>query len=563
MILIDKGAVPAVLAGDGKTFQDQAIKYALTGDCDDADMLDDFEKYEKTIAGRRLKAPNGANFKLGFAGFKSELFSVYSHYSHHTVKNQIVQEQFGKCGYCEALLRHLETGDVDHVAPKAEVTELDLDSASRSTKANHTGFFWLSQTWGNLVLACKECNETYKRARYDLFMEAGVLINPADPSLNPRDVLWFDPDTAIVNAKPGGSGDQNHNGGRAFRTIDILGLNRPRLVQKRAAHLVKLRALFVLAADRGALPVTESAPDIMKLTYPEECAGSDAQRELAFAVSKYAEFSACAQDAITAWNKELQFAPAAVPLSQLSPMQVRVVTARLRLKSQVDLEIQTAQANLNEAPATDTSEADSEYNECLDRYKTLVEDCKRWLQATQKVRDKANQLDREIADYYEKLQHAKALKYRVGRLFAATKSWNKEALTAQEQSLVTEWNGLSPEERTLEYSEVQPLAGKLPEMAAYLGKRKEELKELRKTIPRSLDGILAELLKLEIDIGLILGWYQNHDSDVQSRCVRAMDLATAVKTLGAYMEGNPTTLPGAPLKDHFNNKKWPPKIRGA
>ena len=52
-------------------------------------------------------------------------------------------------------IRQIET-DVEHFRPKAEVKEAG---------ENHQGYWWLAYSWENLLIACKTCNQEYKRIK--------------------------------------------------------------------------------------------------------------------------------------------------------------------------------------------------------------------------------------------------------------------------------------------------------------------------------------------------------------------------------------------------------------
>ena len=100
------------------------------------------------------------------------------------VKDFLYESQYGKCCYCERKRDKRET-DVEHFRPKAEVTEAGED---------HQGYWWLAYSWENLLIACKTCNQQYKKSKfplkneekriytenYDLGKEEPFLINPLE-----------------------------------------------------------------------------------------------------------------------------------------------------------------------------------------------------------------------------------------------------------------------------------------------------------------------------------------------------------------------------------------------
>jgi uncharacterized protein (TIGR02646 family) len=54
----------------------------------------------------------------------------------------------GKCAYCEAIARHVSSGDVEHYRPKARV----------QGEPDHPGYYWLAYQVENLLPACELCN---------------------------------------------------------------------------------------------------------------------------------------------------------------------------------------------------------------------------------------------------------------------------------------------------------------------------------------------------------------------------------------------------------------------
>lgn len=104
------------------------------------------------------------------------------------VKKFLYESQHGKCCYCERKKDKEET-DVEHFRPKAEVEEAQ----------DHPGYWWLAYNWENLLIACKRCNQKYKRSKFplkdeskraymedsDLDEEEPIMINPLkeDPEL--------------------------------------------------------------------------------------------------------------------------------------------------------------------------------------------------------------------------------------------------------------------------------------------------------------------------------------------------------------------------------------------
>ena len=109
-------------------------------------------------------------------------------WSDPNVKKFLYESQHGKCCYCERK-RDKREADVEHFRPKAEV-----DGAE-----NHPGYWWLAYSWENLLIACKTCNQEYKKSEFplkdeskrayteksDIDKEEPIMINPLkeDPEL--------------------------------------------------------------------------------------------------------------------------------------------------------------------------------------------------------------------------------------------------------------------------------------------------------------------------------------------------------------------------------------------
>ncbi|MFT8783588.1 hypothetical protein [Acetobacter syzygii] len=107
------------------------------------------------------KAAFEANQADYLAGRKKlKIFS--SIYGHSTVRDQLVQDQHGKCCYCEVTIEDpYQEQDVEHWRPKGAVT----DTGSPTL---YPGYFWLAYDWDNLFLACNVCNRLNKRSKFPL-----------------------------------------------------------------------------------------------------------------------------------------------------------------------------------------------------------------------------------------------------------------------------------------------------------------------------------------------------------------------------------------------------------
>ena len=93
------------------------------------------------------------------------------------VKPFFMKAQNGKCGHCEVKLTE-STGDVEHYRPKDAVWSLlspgreleDLVNVRgrRYRKTCHSGYWWLTYSWDNCLVACPTCNQKWKNALFPI-----------------------------------------------------------------------------------------------------------------------------------------------------------------------------------------------------------------------------------------------------------------------------------------------------------------------------------------------------------------------------------------------------------
>ena len=175
--------------------------------------------------------------KLANSGeLKSEHFENL--WSNPKVKNFLYESQHGKCCYCERK-RDKREADVEHFRPKAEVKEAG---------ENHQGYWWLAYSWENLLIACKTCNQEYKKSKFplkdekkrsytencDLGEEEPFLINPLEE--NPELFIDYDLEETRLMAKAIGKCE------RGEKTVsELTGINDRRVMEKRADKLKDYR----------------------------------------------------------------------------------------------------------------------------------------------------------------------------------------------------------------------------------------------------------------------------------------------------------------------------------
>lgn len=185
--------------------------------------------------GQRTTEANQQAFEDGRRDFDFE----NSIYGAKSVKNALIKAQHGKCAFCEAQVRHIAHGDVEHYRPKGGFRQ------DASDDLQQPGYFWLAYVWENLFLACQLCNQSFKknlfpltdpskRARShldDLADEEPMLIHPADEE--PTTFVGFREEIAFpIDDHP-----------RARATIAVVGLNRETMTEHRRDHLAPFKLL--------------------------------------------------------------------------------------------------------------------------------------------------------------------------------------------------------------------------------------------------------------------------------------------------------------------------------
>lgn len=80
----------------------------------------------------------------------------YQAYKHKDTKNELKKVFKNKCAYCESYIAHIESGDIEHFRPKAQVEANDGSTLI-------PGYYWLGADWNNLLLSCTNCNRPNKQ----------------------------------------------------------------------------------------------------------------------------------------------------------------------------------------------------------------------------------------------------------------------------------------------------------------------------------------------------------------------------------------------------------------
>ena len=179
-------------------------------------------------------------------------------YAAKSVKNALKKAQHDKCCFCEAKVAHVAYGDVEHFRPKGGYRQDPDDPLGRP------GYYWRAYAWENLFFSCQLCNQRYKKNLFPLrnpdrrarshhddpSAEEALFIDPG--TLNPEDYISFRQEYPYPI-------DGNDFG---QTTIEVLGLDRETLAERRRDHLGELLLIKVLAESE--LPEAREARDYLR-----------------------------------------------------------------------------------------------------------------------------------------------------------------------------------------------------------------------------------------------------------------------------------------------------------
>ncbi len=168
-------------------------------------------------------------------------------YAHPTVKQTLIDCQFGKCCFCEQPIDM--DGDVEHFRPKQAYKQ------AKGQRLQRPGYYWLAYEWRNLLLSCPSCNQRHKQNLFPLAdptqratdHKSKVTEQPLfiDPSLDdPETLIGFHSERAYPIA--------DHP--RAKSTIENLRLNRRNLSESRLKYLKPLKLLHKLVQQAANRP---------------------------------------------------------------------------------------------------------------------------------------------------------------------------------------------------------------------------------------------------------------------------------------------------------------------
>lgn len=145
------------------------------------------------------------------------------------IKPDLMRMFKDKCAYCESRLGVIAPGDIENFRPKAGARGL----SSQEYAPMH--YWWLAFEWENLLIACQLCNR-HKKDYFPLEKEnLRARIGAMGSELIGERALLIDPtlEDSSEHLKFDINGEVKELSKRGKVTIEILGLNRMSLIQRR------------------------------------------------------------------------------------------------------------------------------------------------------------------------------------------------------------------------------------------------------------------------------------------------------------------------------------------
>ncbi|MDC8005379.1 hypothetical protein POV27_15050 [Aureisphaera galaxeae] len=164
-------------------------------------------------------------------------------YGNANVKNQLKDEQFNKCCFCENKdFDDIAFGDVEHFRPKGAYQQKANDTLS------YPGYYWLAYEWTNLFFSCQICNQRHKKNRFPLVDQTLRSVDHHAPQEQTSNTLLAHPSFENPENEIGFREEiPFHKTDKGKKSIQAFGLNRTKLNEKRRKHLVEVRKNIVLS----------------------------------------------------------------------------------------------------------------------------------------------------------------------------------------------------------------------------------------------------------------------------------------------------------------------------
>jgi uncharacterized protein (TIGR02646 family) len=189
-------------------------------------------------------------------------------YGAKDVRDQLHTIYNNRCAYCESFIISGAYLEVEHFRPKS-VYDVKKDALQ-----NHTGYYWLTYEWSNLLLACPKCNGNksskfpiaWHRAKDSDFIDKGALM-PAHCQITHEFLAKEQPlllhpvlDKPDEHLRFLKNGSVEYKTLKGFASIEVYGLNRDELIKDRKAIIEDVKdALY-----RKPLPNNYTMNDRLK-----------------------------------------------------------------------------------------------------------------------------------------------------------------------------------------------------------------------------------------------------------------------------------------------------------
>lgn len=164
---------------------------------------------------------------------------------------QIIASTFhGKCAFCESKVDLDSSGSIENFRPKSGTRTGEIFLKDH--------YWWLAYQWENLYLSCYVCSK-HKRDLFPLEDEATrCAVNAPWPEVQQEKNLLLDPchDDIEEHLQFTVDGTVTPLSGRGKITIELLGLNRIELVDKRKLACTDLRTFLEPLTDIGSEATT-------------------------------------------------------------------------------------------------------------------------------------------------------------------------------------------------------------------------------------------------------------------------------------------------------------------
>jgi uncharacterized protein (TIGR02646 family) len=166
---------------------------------------------------------------------------------HEGVLDALTRLFHGKCAYCESVLIQSSVEHVHHFRP----TNNAADPRSGRSNQHPDCYGWLAYEWKNLLLVCLDCG----RSKRNFFPVDGPRAPPLctwEEANDTEQELIIDPCSLEPRKHLSFSVDGYSRGRRSIgiATIELLGLNRPQLVEQRSKKFLLCLNLFELITRR-------------------------------------------------------------------------------------------------------------------------------------------------------------------------------------------------------------------------------------------------------------------------------------------------------------------------